>query len=220
MQASLDTLKKVSKERVQDELCKTLMSANPSYGIWLLWWSGALQIVSPILPKDFIVPSIHKCNDLETKLALLYYNHPIEDVKRELINLKFANKEMKMIIFLLELMGEYWTESEDSVRTYKSFIAHIKNKAPCLWSYALEQFITLSEAAGMPCRAQLDKYKDVVVLSRKEMNINGDDLMATGIKPGPQIKTILDKCYAEVLDKPEHNTKEYLLGFMKNLSLS
>src|SRR5271157_2107741 len=49
MKQSLDTLKKVSKERINDELTKILMSENPSFGLQLLQGSGALDIACPLL---------------------------------------------------------------------------------------------------------------------------------------------------------------------------
>ena len=47
MSANLDTLKKISKERIKDELCKTLMTMNPAYGLMLLEQSGALTVACP-----------------------------------------------------------------------------------------------------------------------------------------------------------------------------
>lgn len=214
MQASLEILKKVSKERIQDELCKILVTNNPSYGIWLLWWSGAMAITCPLLVsnKEFIIPYLHKCQgDLETRLALLYSNYETLQVKEELISLKFSNNEIKKVIFLLQLLPLYHNlVQEKSATAYKRLLACIKNSSPDIWFHTLEQFIQLTEALGHASRAEIGKYQDEIVFSRKEMTINGDDLLGLGIPPGPQIKNILDKCYAEILDNPKHNTKEYL----------
>jgi tRNA nucleotidyltransferase (CCA-adding enzyme) len=48
-------------------------------------------------------------------------------------------------------------------------------------------------------------------LSIKELAVSGSDLIAAGIKPGPQLGDILDEMLNEVLDEPSHNTKEWLM---------
>ncbi len=51
--------------------------------------------------------------------------------------------------------------------------------------------------------------KDCVTI--KELAVNGKDLIALGINPGKQIGEILSLMLADVIDEPEHNSKEYLL---------
>ena len=51
-------------------------------------------------------------------------------------------------------------------------------------------------------------------LSMKELAVSGNDLIKAGIKPGPEFGVMLDKLFEEVLDVPEHNTAEYLLGMI------
>lgn len=220
MTNSLDTLKKVSKERQRDELCKTLMSAQPSYGLRCLRDSGALEIVCPLLmsspPYSHFVDTIDKCEgELETKIAYLY--GMITDrvaITKELNDLKFSSKEIKKIIFLNELLDRYGIfAKKNTASSYKSFMAVIKNHSPEPWEQVLEQFIILTEAMGFNSKEVLTYYSNVVVLTRKELKINGDDLLLIGIKPGPQIKAILDNCYLEILKNHENNNEAYLLSF-------
>jgi tRNA nucleotidyltransferase (CCA-adding enzyme) len=51
------------------------------------------------------------------------------------------------------------------------------------------------------------------------MAINGDDLIELGIKPGPELKKLLDRCYEEILEHPEKNTLEHLSTIVKTISL-
>ena len=51
-------------------------------------------------------------------------------------------------------------------------------------------------------------------LSIKELAVSGNDLIKAGVKPGPELGNILNELFEEVLDVPEHNTAEYLLGRM------
>lgn len=217
MKTSIETLKKVSKERIKDELCKILMTPNPTYGISVLRGCGALEIACPYLcsspPYFHFVSKLGKCQgDLETKIAFMYGNCMIQSVSNELISLKFSNKEIKRVSFLLDLLDKYLIlEDEESDLTYKNFIAFIKNQSPDPYIYTVSQFIHLTEAMGLPFTNMVVKYKELIILSRKEMVLNGDDLLAAGITAGPKIKEALDKCYLEILKNPEQNSKEYLL---------
>ena len=215
MKSSLDTLKKVSKERINDELTKILMSKNASFGLQLLRDSGALDIACPLLAGRQL-PLLSKqdtcTGDLETRLAFLYNNLPSQQVQEELINLKFSNKEIKRTVFLLDLVERFYIlEDKQTVLAYKSFMATLKNHSPDPWEYTLKQFLHLTEPMGLASSALLDEYRNEVVLTRKEMQINGDDLLSAGMPAGPRIKKALEECYLEILRNPEHNTKYHLL---------
>jgi tRNA nucleotidyltransferase (CCA-adding enzyme) len=215
MKSSLDTLKKVSKERINDELTKILMSKNASFGLQLLRDSGALDIACPLLAGRQL-PLLGKqdtcTGDLETRLAFLYNKLPSQQVQEELINLKFSNKEIKRTVFLLDLVERFYIlDDKQTVLAYKSFMATLKNHSPDPWEYTLKQFLHLTEPMGLASGALLDEYRNEVVLTRKEMQINGDDLLSAGMPAGPRIKKALDECYLEILRNPEHNTKYHLL---------
>jgi tRNA nucleotidyltransferase (CCA-adding enzyme) len=214
---TLETLKKVSKERIQDELCKTLVSAYPSFGLQLLKESGALNIACPFLTSESTYLHFSQFQDRcqgtqETRLAFLYANCQTVEVQKELLSLKFSNKEIKRICFLLDLLDKFQTfHQRGTALSYKSFMAIIKNHSPDDWTYTLEQFLHLTDAIGLPARQLVSKHQEEVVFSKREMKINGDDLLAVGIPPGPQIRNILEECYLEILRHPEHNTKAFLL---------
>lgn len=48
-------------------------------------------------------------------------------------------------------------------------------------------------------------------LSLKELAVTGKDLIAMGMQPGPGLGQVLQKLLEDVLEFPEHNTREYLL---------
>lgn len=221
MKQSLDTLKKVSKERISDELSKTLMSDNPSYGLQILRECGALDIACPLLAGRQLplLPHQDLCKgSLEVRLAFLYNKLPIEQVQEELINLKFSNKEIKRVLFLLQLVERFYVfEEKHSALAYKSFMAVIKNHSPDPWEDTLRQFLRLTEPMGLASVSLLEEYQGTVVLARKDMAINGDDLLEGGMTPGPRIKKALDECYLEILRNPENNTKSRLLEVARQL---
>lgn len=221
MQNNLDTLKKVSRERISDELCKTLMANQPSYGLMLLQQSGALDIACPLLAGrqlPLLAYQDRVKGELETRLAFLYNKLPSNLVQEELINLKLSNKEVKKVVFLLDLMERFCVFQErDTALAYKSFMAVVKNHAPEPWEQTLEQFVMLAEALQYPATSLLAKYNQETVFSKKEMQINGDDLLQMGMKPGPHIKSILEECYLQILKYPERNEKKALMGLAYSL---
>ena len=52
-------------------------------------------------------------------------------------------------------------------------------------------------------------------VSLKELAVTGKDLIAAGIKPGPQIGEWLETLLQDVIENPEHNTKEILIENVK-----
>ena len=217
MSNNLNTLNKVSKERINDELCKILKTKHDVFGIKILFDSKVLELICPILLQTPIVYQNNCPGDLETKLAYLYCGTEIDLVKKELTNLKFSNKEIKKIIFLLNLMDRYTSFEKEIAYTnnklnvYKQFIAYVKNNTLDTYEYTMEQLIKLYNVIGFDITDKLAKYHNEIVFARNEMQINGDDLLAIGIPSGPEIKKILDMCYQEIIDNPENNEHYKLL---------
>ena len=54
----------------------------------------------------------------------------------------------------------------------------------------------------------LEKQEPVTI---KDLAVNGKDLISAGITPGRQLGSALNAMLDDVLDNPEHNSKEYLL---------
>ena len=52
--------------------------------------------------------------------------------------------------------------------------------------------------------------KDPLML--KDLAVKGDDLLAAGVRAGPELGETLERLLAEVLEDPSRNTKEYLLS--------
>ncbi len=49
-------------------------------------------------------------------------------------------------------------------------------------------------------------------LTLRDLAVTGDDLLAAGVRPGPDVGTALARLLDEVLEDPARNTKEYLLA--------
>lgn len=67
------------------------------------------------------------------------------------------------------------------------------------------------------------KYNAVIengdCISIKMLAVKGNDLIEHGYKPGKELGEILDLLFMEVLNYPEHNTKEFLLSYCDNIKL-
>jgi tRNA nucleotidyltransferase (CCA-adding enzyme) len=49
-------------------------------------------------------------------------------------------------------------------------------------------------------------------LSVGDLAVRGDDLLAAGVRPGPEVGETLERLLAEVLEDPTRNTRDYLLS--------
>ena len=69
-------------------------------------------------------------------------------------------------------------------------------------------------------RARLDEvealYKEILAdkdaVTIKDLAVNGKDLIEMGVKPGPELGEILDRMLDHVIDRPEDNVKDVLIG--------
>ncbi len=213
---NLPVLAKVSKERMRDELTKTLMTSQPSVGLNILHATGALSVlgpafISPSLPSTF--PQIDACKGaMETKVAVLLHNDA-GSVEKTLRELKFSNTESKRVMFCVAAAKEFSKfAGAPSGLEARRFLAYVKNMGPEGFDRSLHEFFTFAEATHLN---QLDQLKSMLhekSISRKELDISGNDLMTTlNVAPGPKIKSILDSLYNEVLHNPELNEKSKLL---------
>lgn len=79
--------------------------------------------------------------------------------------------------------------------------------------YMKEKYENLEEAKKL--------YQEILrkeeCVSLKDLNINGNDLIAAGLKPGKELGAILNHLLEMVLEKPELNVKEELLTLAKEM---
>ena len=57
---------------------------------------------------------------------------------------------------------------------------------------------------------------DADCLTTKDLALNGGDLIKLGVKPGKEMGELLDRMLEDVLEHPEHNTKQYLVEHFVN----
>lgn len=225
MSQLVENLKKVSIERINDEFCKILQTSNPFQGLKILQEINALELICPLLSQKYLfdhLSIIDNCySSLETKIACLYvaiYQHNftyLDQIKNNLIRLKFSNIQIKRIMLLLKLYQSYSIQL-DHFYIYKDIISTLKNEGGDEWQEILNEFIKLMEANDKPFKSICENFQDMIVFSRKEMTINGNDLLSIGITPGKNIGELLEKSYQLILADPSFNEKNKLLNFCLN----
>jgi tRNA nucleotidyltransferase/poly(A) polymerase len=149
---------------------------------------------------------------METKVAVLLHNDS-GSAEKTLRELKFSNTEAKRVMFCLAAAKEFSKfAGTPSGLEARRFLAYVKNMGPEGFDRSLHEFFTFAEAVHLNQLEQLKSLLSEKVISRKELDISGNDLMTTlNVAPGPRIKSILDSLYNEVLHHPELNEKSKLL---------
>lgn len=218
---SRNNLASVSKERIKDELTK-ILKTSPQIGINLLISTNTIEFVSKRLNNHAItgalrhmLPLIEKYQgEWETKLALLFFPSSNKEIESSLRELTFSNAEIKKVLYLNSNIEKYYdTIKERAVLDVKYFIAHLKNTAIDTNSY--EEFCKYCHI--LDCQFANDHIllMNKYIPLRKELKVNGNDLIESGFSQGPAIKKALEEAYHLIVEFPELNEKESLVEFCK-----
>lgn len=149
-----------------------------------------------------------------------FYNHQqlsVKLAKAAMLRLRFDKKSMDRILLLVKYHDMQIKTEYKSVRKAMSKVgedvfedllkvieADKKAQNPKLLEQRSEKFARLWEI-----------YRDIKskgqCTSLKTLAVKGDDLIASGIKPGKKIKELLEFLLEKVIEEPELNNKEILL---------
>ena len=224
----------VSKERIQVELTKLLLSDRPET-MKLVYETG----ISPYVSETF-----HKMGDLigdmpitvpakkALRWALFLRKGTPEQAVRILRDLKLDNDTIYQVKVLTG-----WIEKSICGEMEPNFMPRIKSKPqirkvmsqmePELFDDLLNMKLCLAKAAAKDSKSvaveQLEKIcvlrdeirADGDCISLKMLAVTGNDLIKAGMKPGKEVGQTLHHFLELVLEEPEKNTKEYLLKILK-----
>jgi tRNA nucleotidyltransferase (CCA-adding enzyme) len=77
----------------------------------------------------------------------------------------------------------------------------------------VDDLLALLPSASAPLVKAVDKMRaGNPPLTLKDLALKGDDLIAAGVRPGPDVGEVLGRLLDEVLEDPARNTREYLLS--------
>lgn len=203
----------VSKERIQTELTKLLLSDHPET-IKLVFEMGlAPWIFEPepdMVPDAIRIPAVLPSKKHVRWAAFLERLSPAT-AEELLRGLKLDNDTISKVKTLV-----YWGNRE--IPEEKPGIRRVMSRMSAELYEDLLAFQLAS--ASEPARKSLYRIeaqsreirsaKDP--LSLKELAVNGGDLIRAGVKPGKALGQLLDSFLEQVLENPENNRREYLLG--------
>ena len=209
-----DTLKKISRERIQAELDKLIMSDHPEC-VRILETGGILNVIFSDCGK---AESYGTVEELAEKLCMSEQNHflrwavfisymPFQGV---LQSLKFDNKT-------IHVCGRLRQYRDEELHTDKPYVRHLIVK---VGKDIFRDYLAYRRVMGnVPeniFQAVKKVYDEILeagdCLSLKELKVNGRDLIANGVKPGTQMGEILNELFEAVLNDAALNDKNILLG--------
>ena len=220
------SITKISRERIQVELDKLIMSSHPDR-ITVLYDLGLMQY---IFEKELKKDTDNADRVLLAKLLTIApKNHYVRwslfitfvsgnDILR---SLKFDNNTVRICNQLLKYKDEFLSSTESDLR--HSIVAVGKD---IFGKYYMPYRMTLasySGAATEELKVVEAAYEAIIrrgdCLSVGELAVNGNDIRDLGISEGRQIGYILNELFELVLTDCSKNNREYLLKRSIELSV-
>ncbi len=214
------SLARVSKERIQTELTKLLMSGHPE-AIDMVFQDGLAPFVCPsfpvIMPDELYMD--HRLPALRhLRWAALLCRRTAEEAEQILKELKLDNDTIHRVRLLVRwwrkpagtdeaslrrTMSRMSGEQFDDLITFKRFMPGIPENPE-----ELEQIRELTETI----RTRGD------CVSLKTLALSGKDLIGLGMSPGPAMGETLNSLLELVLEYPEKNTRKQLIKELEKAS--
>ncbi|MGI6587130.1 MAG: CCA tRNA nucleotidyltransferase [Lutisporaceae bacterium] len=152
-----------------------------------------------------------------------FYNHQQLSVKlseKAMLRLRFDKKSIDKILLLIRYHDMHIKDEPKSVRKAMSRVGEdmFESLLMVIEADKNAQNPSLSKKRAEKFKRLWEIYKDIrekgQCTSLKTLAVNGDDLIALGIKPGKQIKKLLNGLLEKVIEEPELNKKEILLDLI------
>ncbi len=252
----------VSRERIQTELTKLLVSDHPDR-FRLLYETGITAAHFPLFDQMMALPQnspFHCLSVGEHTLAVLCAAEPdsilrltallhdtgkvaahtvdetgrdhfkghnlisTEIAERFLKELRYDNRTVDLVTKLCRIHDDRFPPTPAGVRKaihrygeelFSYYLRFIRVDNLAKSEFAKAEFGPRYEAL-LTAEEEVRKADDC--LSLKDLAVTGSDLKAAGLKPGPAMGRTLNAMLEEVLERPEHNTKDYLMGNLAQFS--
>lgn len=208
-------LAKVSKERVQAELTKLLLSAHPERILLLKETGLSVQIV-PGFDAVFAPALFSKLSRLPAEKSLRWAGFLLcqreKQAEAVLKGLKMDNETIGNVSRMIEGAKETLPLEKPAVRRAMSRYT----------PYQLEGALKLKELMGSPDAGEIRRLREEIIrdgdcVSLKDLAVKGRDLLEAGVERGPMVGEILNHLFDLVLLYPEKNDRELLLKEVRRL---
>jgi tRNA nucleotidyltransferase (CCA-adding enzyme) len=211
--ANVPGLSQLSAERVRDEWFKGIETAKRVSKLLRLWVDvGAARIWLPEireaeggmrdavktldnLPKDPVLVTAFLASDPAAVLTRLRCSSKAIERGRAIGQWKDRYPDPRHLPEVRRWLSHTGEYADDLLAVLR---AHPASRLPHPAS-SLPKVVAAIRAARDP-------------LALKDLAVSGDDLIAAGVRPGPEVGETLQRLLAEVLEDPSRNTKPYLLS--------
>jgi tRNA nucleotidyltransferase (CCA-adding enzyme) len=222
--SSVPDLPRLSAERIAQEIEKTMDQVRRPSLAFARWRdSGALRVLIPVLSDvdDQTIGSLDCISQRrkEYRLAALFLTAKGE------ITLSWRKSLSKWMEALAQAWAALSPEIEPTLAAGKPTPAQIRRWVSRIGRLNTDAFFRIAAARwavtkafppevvrNLYGRAVRAAFRDPVEVG--DLAVDGNDLIAAGIPPGPRIRQILEHLLDLVLADPTRNTREYLLNVL------
>ena len=199
--ANVQGLAQLSAERVRDEWFKGIQTARKVSRFVALWKDvGATRIW---LPEMGAGSTEQGAVDKLPRDPVLITAYLAKDPASLLTRLKCSTKDIERGR-AIGLWRDEYPDAKDVVAT-RRWLSRVG-------AYA-DDLLALLPAPRSALRATVERIRAASEpLTLKDLAVKGDDLIAAGVRPGPDVGEALARLLDEVLEDPSRNTREYLLS--------
>lgn len=242
IRASAPFLTRLSAERVQQELVKTMEQVErPASAIRLWHDTGALAVLVPSLAMvgDVTLATLDRLprasaarrsapQRTSNRLAALFLDGAPAETRRALVALRFSRQETNWVASISERWHALGNElaaalllgrpSDVQVRRWLAALGRLEagaflRVALARWQAMRESGLEApSDAAVRALHRRMVRGRYTDAISVADLAIGGDDLRRVGIPAGPIYAKILHALLERVLEDPARNTPEALLA--------
>ena len=208
-------LAKVSKERVQAELTKLLLSAHPER-ILLLKETGLSAQIVPGFDAVFAPALFSKLSQLPAEKSLRWAGFLLCQSTKQ------AEAVLKGLKMDNETIGNVSRMIEGAKKTLPLEKPAVRRAMSRYTAYQLEGALKLKELMGSPDAGEIRRLREEIIrdgdcVSLKDLAVKGRDLLEAGVERGPMVGEILNHLFDLVLLYPEKNDRELLLKEVRRL---
>jgi tRNA nucleotidyltransferase/poly(A) polymerase len=214
-------IKRVSAERIREELSRILTEGQAAVGFRLLQESGML---SEILPAVSWNEHLKRCLELipanvavDFAFGVLLHDVSPGNARQVAEDLRLSGLEIQHVVSLVKTLPQFKTLRSSSVSAIKRFI-----RIP-----RFQDHLELLRICGTASGGSMEDYQFAVEMTRKwtpeELAppplVSGDDLIRIGFSPGPLFKEILTRVEDGQLEGHLRTPQEALDFVMEKYSL-
>ncbi|MBO4888367.1 MAG: CCA tRNA nucleotidyltransferase [Firmicutes bacterium] len=211
------TISYVSKERIWDEIRKTLVSDHPEYLSLIFDW-GMGSFISEILQDQDLADhqAPKRCEqDLHLRAAAWLHGYGEEAVYRFLREMKTDLETIRGVSLLVAHISDPLPSGEDQAAQMREMMRRIGRES-------VRKLLKLKKAVCMITEEEYSREEALLEeqwekpVALKELALTGRDLIAAGDIPGPQLGAHLEFLLDEVIRDPEKNKPETLIALFRN----